>query len=142
MDRGSADRERSWGERQRQRRTERDQDSGTHTAIHGGSIPDVFVHVLPALEIVPTLSLVLILEKQWSSGDSWRQSQGGATAGDSEPFGAMRCSLKKDGYDLGMACHTMHNGSGHSTGDRVSLLWVPVPHFIQGGPGLGQQGTG
>ena len=56
--------------------TERDQASRTHLGVHGGSIPDVFVHVLPALGMVLTLSLTLFLEKQWSSGDSWRQSPG------------------------------------------------------------------
>ena len=43
------------------------------SGVHGVNIPDVLVHVLPALGIVLTLSLTLILEKQWSSGDSWRQ---------------------------------------------------------------------
>ena len=34
--------------------TERDQASRTHLGVHGGSIPDVFVHVLPLLVIVLT----------------------------------------------------------------------------------------
>ena len=141
VDRGSADRGRGWGERQTQRETERDQASRTPTGVHGGSI-SVFVHVLPALGIVLTLSLTLILEKQWSSGDCWRQSQGGATAGDSEPFVVMRCSLRKTGCDLGVACAPSTRGRDPEHWRQGALLWVPVPSSVRGDPGWGSRGLG
>lgn len=56
-------------------------------------------------------------------GDS---PQGEAIEGDSEPFGPMRCRLRKAGCDLGVACLPCTMGVGLTALGQVALLWAPV----------------
>ena len=66
----------------------------------------------------------------------------GATAEDSEPFGAMRCSLRKAEFDLDMAYPPCIMGRGPRALEAMELCsGLLSTHLIQGGSGLGLQGT-